>query len=256
MTILSAGKTDTGKTRKNNEDSYLVDEGMRLYAVADGIGGHEGGEVASRMAIKGLSQIIQERFSVSDDTPTHGISSESDAVKSALNHAFTLANKTIRQAAAGNPALFNMGTTMTALVFREKTAYLAHVGDSRAYRLRSGELTQVSEDHTVVAEQVRAGLLTAGQARTTPYRHIITRALGIDAKIVIDQGAIEVRPDDTFLLCTDGLTEMVEDEQIRRILSNAPPREAAELLVREANARGGVDNITVVVVQVQTEDNQ
>jgi protein phosphatase len=254
MTILSAGKTDTGKTRKNNEDSYLVDEGMRLYAVADGIGGHEGGEVASRMAIEGLSQIIQKRFSVSDDAPAHGISSESDAVKSALNHAFTLVNKTIRQAAAGNPALFHMGTTMTALVFREKTAYLAHVGDSRAYRLRSGELIQVSEDHTVVAEQMRAGLLTAEQARTTPYRHIITRALGIDAKIAIDQGAIEVRPDDTFLLCTDGLTEMVEDEQIRRILSNAPPQEAAELLVREANARGGVDNITVVVVQI--EDNQ
>ena len=256
MILISSGKTDTGRTRKNNEDSYFVDDDRRLYAVADGIGGHEGGEVASRMAIEGLSQIIQERFSVSDDMPAHGFSAEGDAVRSALSHAFTLVNKTIRQAAAGDPALFGMGTTMTALLFREKTAYLAHVGDSRAYRLRSGALTQVSEDHTVVAEQMRAGLLTAQQARTTPYRHVITRALGIDTQIAVDQGAIEVRPDDTFLLCTDGLTEMVEDAQIREILSNAPPRVAAQLLVREANARGGVDNITVVVVQVKTENNQ
>lgn len=256
MILISSGRTDTGRTRKNNEDSYLVDDDRRLFAVADGIGGHEGGEVASRMAIEGLSQIIQERFSVSDDTPAHGFSAEGDAVKSALNHAFTLVNKTIRQAAAGDPALFGMGTTMTALLCRETTAYLAHVGDSRAYRLRSGVLTQVSEDHTVVAEQMRAGLLTAQQARTTSYRHVITRALGIDTEIAVDQRAIEVRPDDTFLLCTDGLTEMVEDAQIREILSNALPREAAELLVREANARGGADNITVVVVQVQREDNQ
>lgn len=253
MTFISSGKTDTGRTRKNNEDSYLVDDDRGLYAVADGIGGHEGGEVASRMAIEGLSQIIQERFSVSD-APAHGISAEGDAVKSALNHAFTLVNKTIRQAAAGNPALFHMGTTMTAILFREKTVYLAHVGDSRAYRLRSGVLTQVSEDHTVVAEQMRAGLLTAEKARTTPYRHVITRALGIDTEIAVDQGAIEVGPGDTFLLCTDGLTEMVDDAEILRILSNAPPRESADLLVREANARGGVDNITVVVVQI--EDNQ
>ncbi len=248
MTIISAGKTDTGKTRKNNEDSYLVDDGMGLYAVADGIGGHEGGEVASRMAIEGLSQIVRERCSGADNTPAHGISAKGDPAGALLSRAFTLANGTIRRAAAENPALLRMGTTMTALLLREKTAYLAHVGDSRAYRLRDGVLTQVTDDHTVIADQVRAGLLTPGQAQKSPYRHVITRALGIDPELIVDHQVLETGPDDTFLLCTDGLTEMVDDETIRRILSNASPQEAAERLVREANDRGGVDNITVVVI--------
>ncbi|HSQ77825.1 MAG TPA: Stp1/IreP family PP2C-type Ser/Thr phosphatase, partial [Nitrospirota bacterium] len=243
----SAGKTDTGKTRKNNEDSYLVDEGLGLYAVADGIGGHEGGEVASRMAIEGLSQIVRERCSGAD----HSISAECDPAGTELSRAFTLVNGTIRQAAAVNPALLSMGTTMTALLFRETTAHLAHVGDSRAYRLRAGVLTQVTDDHTIIADQVRAGLLTPEQAQRSPYRHVITRALGIDQELIADLHVLEARPDDTFLLCTDGLTEMVDDAEIRRILSRASPQEAAERLVREANDRGGVDNITVVVVQIK-----
>jgi len=247
MTIISAGKTDTGKTRKNNEDSYLVDEGLGLYAVADGIGGHEGGEVASRMAIEGLSQIVRERCSAAD----HGISAECDPAGTELSRAFTLVNGTIRQAAAENPALLHMGTTLTALLFRETTAHLAHVGDSRAYRLRAGVLTQVTADHTVIADQVRAGLLTPEQAQKSPYRHVITRALGIDQELIADLQVLEARPDDTFLLCTDGLTEMVDDAEIRKILSSASPQEAAERLVREANGRGGVDNITVVVVQIK-----
>ena len=251
MTIISAGKTDPGKTRKNNEDSYLVNDGMGLYAVADGIGGHEGGEVASRMAIEGLSQIVRERCSGADNTPAHGISTEGDTAGATLSRAFTLVNGAIRQAADDNPALIRMGTTMTALLFRETTAYLAHVGDSRAYRLRAGVLTQVTDDHTVIADQLRAGLLTPEQARKNPYRHVITRALGIDPELVVDNRTLEVRPDDTVLLCTDGLTEMVDDETIRRILEGASPQEAAERLVREANDRGGVDNITVVVIQIR-----
>lgn len=251
MTIISAGKTDTGKTRKNNEDSYLVDDGMGLYAVADGIGGHKGGEVASRMAVEGISQLVRERCSGADNTPAHGISAEVDPAGSALSQALTLVNGTIRQAAAENPALLRMGTTLTALLFRETTAHLAHVGDSRAYRLRAGVLTQVTDDHTVIADQVRAGLLTPEQAQKSPYRHVITRAVGIDPELMVDHRTIEARPDDAFLLCTDGLTEMVDDETIRRILEDASPQEAAERLVREANDRGGVDNITVVVVQIK-----
>jgi serine/threonine protein phosphatase PrpC len=251
MTIISAGKTDTGRTRKNNEDAYVVEDGMRLYAVADGIGGHEGGEVASRMAIEGLSRIVRERCSGADNTPAHGVSTKGDSAGAALNHAFTLVNGTIRRAADENPALDRMGTTLTALLFHETTAHLAHVGDSRAYRLRDGVLTQLTDDHTVIADQLRAGLLTPVQARRNPYRHVITRALGIDADLIIDLRTIEVRPGDTFLLCTDGLTEMVEDAEIARILSGASPQETAEFLVREANSRGGVDNITVVVMHIQ-----
>jgi serine/threonine protein phosphatase PrpC len=251
MKIISFGKTDTGKTRNNNEDSYLVDDGMGLYAVADGIGGHEGGEVASRMAIEGLSQIVRERCSGAGNTTAHGVFAEDDPCGAALSRAFTLANGAIRRAAEDNPALLHMGTTMTALLFHEATAHLTHVGDSRAYRLRAGILTQVTEDHTVIADQVRAGLLTPGQAQKSPYRHVITRALGIDPELAVDNRTIEVRPDDTFLLCTDGLTEMVDDETILRIVKDASPQEAAERLVREANDRGGVDNITVVVIQIR-----
>jgi serine/threonine protein phosphatase PrpC len=254
MSIISAGKTDTGKARKNNEDSYLTDDRLGLYAVADGIGGHEGGEVASRMAIEGLAQVVRERFSGADSTPPHGIPAEGDPVTTELNRAFAFANTLIRRAADDNPALLRMGTTMTALLLREKTVYLAHVGDSRAYLLRSGVFTPVTQDHTIIAEQIRAGLLTPEQARKSPYRHVITRALGIDPELIIDHRTIEAKPGDTFLLCTDGLTEMADDAEIRRILSYASPQEAAELLVREANDRGGVDNITVVVVQI--EDKQ
>jgi len=251
MKIISFGKTDTGKTRKNNEDSYLVDDGMGLYAVADGIGGHEGGEVASRMAIEGLSQLVRERCPGAGNTTTHVISAEGDPCGAALSRAFTLVNGAIRQAAEETPALLRMGTTMTALLFHETTAHLTHVGDSRAYRLRAGVLTQVTEDHTFIADQVRAGLLTPGQAQKSPYRHVITRAMGIDPELTVDNRTIEVRPEDAFLLCTDGLTEMVDDETIRRIVKDASPQEAAERLVREANDRGGVDNITVVVIQIR-----
>jgi serine/threonine protein phosphatase PrpC len=250
MTILSAGKTDTGKTRQNNEDAYVIDDGTGLYAVADGIGGHEGGEVASRMAIDDLARTIREQSIGPDDTPPHGISAKGDALADALGRALMLANASIRKAASESPALAGMGTTVTALLFREGKAHLAHVGDSRAYRLRRGVLSQVTEDHTVIAEQLRAGLLTPAQARKSPYRHVITRALGIDPELSIDHRAIDVRTGDTFLLCTDGLTEMVDNAAIQQILSSAPPREAAELLVREANSRGGVDNITVVVIRI------
>lgn len=238
MNLISAGKTDTGKTRKNNEDSYLIDDPRGLYAVADGIGGHEGGEVASRMAIEGIAQTVRERIPGSGVT-LHGISAQGDPITTALGCAFVRANTLIRQAADDNPALLRMGTTMTTLLLRGKEAYLAHVGDSRAYQLRTGVLTPVTQDHTVIAEQVRAGLLTPEQARKSPYRHVITRALGIDPEILVDHLTIETKPGDTFLLCTDGLTEMVDDSEIRKILSDASrKRRRNDLSAKRMTAAG------------------
>jgi protein phosphatase len=251
MNIISFGKTDTGKARKNNEDAYLVDDGRGLYAVADGIGGHEGGEVASRIAVETLSEVFRERRAGDLALSSSSLIPAVDPNLFALTDAFTLANTKIRQVAAQHANLLHMGTTMTALFLCEKTAYVAHVGDSRVYQLRAGVLTQVTEDHSVIAEQLHAGLLTPEQARTSPYRHVITRALGIGPELIVDPRMIEVKPDDAFLLCTDGLTEMVDDAEVRRILSNASPQEAAEHLVREANDRGGVDNITVVVAKIE-----
>lgn len=243
MKIASAGNTDTGKARKNNEDAFLVDDGAALYAVADGIGGHEGGEVASRMAIEVLRETLE------DAAEKDGTSANS-AVSNLVN-AFQLANAKIREASSRDAHLSGMGTTLTALLLTGKTAHLAHVGDSRCYLLR-GSLEQVTEDHGVVAEQVRAGLITPDQARKSPYRHIITRALGIDEELLVDTTAVEVEENDVFLLCTDGLTEMVEDQLIMRILaSSARPSEAVGRLISTANDHGGADNVTVVVVKME-----
>ncbi len=246
MKIISFGKSDTGKARNNNEDSYLVDDSRRIYAVADGIGGHEGGEVASRIAVDTLDEtfrgLLPSRLSATSVTD--------DPKFFALIDAFTLANSKIRLYAARTAVLHGMGTTMTALFLWNQTAYLAHVGDSRAYRLRAGALTQVTADHTVVAEQVRAGQITTAQAQTSPYRHVITRALGIEPEILVERRKITVGRDDTFLLCTDGLTEMVEDGEIIRVLESYSPEAAVDLFIALANDHGGVDNITAVVVKI------
>lgn len=142
---------------------------------------------------------------------------------------------------------------MTALYVQGTTAHIAHVGDSRAYVFREGRLEQVTEDHGFVAEQVRAGLISADQAKRSPYRHIITRALGIDREVQVDHRAIELGAKDIFLLCTDGLTEMLEDPAIERIVAGSPPARAAGQLIADANRNGGVDNITVVVIGVEQE---
>lgn len=237
--IVSAGKTDKGKTRKNNEDSFFVDETAGLYAVADGIGGHAGGEVASRTAVQTLGELARIPASGNED------------ISDVLTHAFKTANTRLHQAGSADPALFGMGTTLTALLLHGTAAHLAHIGDSRAYLLRDGVLEQISEDHGMIAEQVRAGIVTPEQARRSPYRHIITRALGIDREVTIDYKAIEIRQQDIFLLCTDGLTEMIEDIEIERILARNSPPEAAARLVAAANDHGGVDNITVVVLKTE-----
>jgi protein phosphatase len=251
MKILSAGNTDKGRTRKNNEDSFLVDEAAGLFAVADGIGGHQGGEIASRMAIETLGEMVRAYTAGKGNTPPRGAALGTDPAVSTLTQAFIKANTSIRETASRDRNLEGMGTTLTALFLAGKKIHLAHVGDSRAYLLRNGSLEQLSEDHGVVAEQLRAGLITPDQARKSPYRHVITRALGIDKEVPVDHRIIEVRQSDTFLLCSDGLTEMIEDPGIERVLRTSDPAAAVQKLIAEANDRGGVDNITVVIIRVQ-----
>ena len=167
-----------------------------------------------------------------------------------LGNAFKTANSRLLETGRNDPDLAGMGTTLTAVCLDGANAYIAHAGDSRAYLLRNRELDQVTDDHGVVAEQVRAGLIRPDQARKSPYRHIITRALGIDQKILADHRTIELRDDDLLLLCSDGLTEMVEDPEIERILLRNDPSSAVAKLIAAANDHGGVDNITVVVIKI------
>ena len=251
MKLISFGKTDQGKTRTNNEDAFLVNDHLGLYAVADGIGGQEGGEVASRLAVEALSDMLREQFAGSRSAAAFDDSPETNQYISSLRGAVALANTTIRQTAAQDPALTGMGTTMTAVLLRPRTSVFVHVGDSRAYLFHDGTLRQLTDDHSLVAEQMRAGLITPEQARMSPYRHVITRSVGIHPEVHADFGMFELEKNDVLLLCTDGLTEMVKDDDIARILSSETPAASAESLIRRANDNGGVDNITVVVVRIE-----
>ncbi|HTJ74538.1 MAG TPA: Stp1/IreP family PP2C-type Ser/Thr phosphatase [Acidimicrobiales bacterium] len=244
MTILEAGAaTDVGRVRQMNEDRYLADE--RIFAVADGVGGHQAGEVASQTSVETLLRAFNE-----GEHTTEG-----------LVHAVEEANAAVWQLAQGSREKRGMGTTLTALALvqeaGEEQLALANVGDSRAYILQQGELTQLTEDHSLVEEMVREGKLTAAEAQVHPQKSIITRALGMEPVVDVDSWEIIPFRGDRILLCSDGLTNELSDERIASTLRQlANPQEAARELVRLARAAGGSDNITVVVVDVVDDDGR
>src|SRR5437588_3069367 len=242
MTELRAGgATDTGLVRDHNEDNYLTDEG--LFAVADGVGGHKAGEVASQTAVDTLQREFRE-------STTDGLV---DAVKTA--------NRTVWDLAESNPDQRGMGTTRTAVALvnedGEERLAVVNVGDSRAYLLQQGELEQLTEDHSLVEQLVREGQLTPAEAQVHPQRSIITRALGLDPEVEVDSWELTPYKGDRILLCSDGLTNEVSDDEIASTLrSVGDPEEAARQLVNEARDHGGSDNITCVVVDVLDDDNR
>ncbi|HWD47836.1 MAG TPA: Stp1/IreP family PP2C-type Ser/Thr phosphatase [Actinomycetota bacterium] len=239
MRLSSFAGSDVGRARSGNEDSYFC--GRTVFAVADGLGGHQGGEVASAAAVAPLAALDGRELA----TPTEAAEALAAAVQEA--------NSAILDRAAGDPSLWGMGTTMTAAaVTADGHLQLAHVGDSRAYLLRDGALEQLTTDHTVVAELVRRGRLTPELAAIHPERSILTRAVGLDPRIPVDTpDPVELRPGDHYLLCSDGLTEAVPDPAIAELLSaNEDGDTACRSLVDAANDAGGPDNITVVLVRV------
>jgi serine/threonine protein phosphatase PrpC len=239
MRLSSFAGSDVGRARSGNEDSYLC--GRTVFAVADGLGGHQGGEVASAAAVAPLAALDGRELA------TPGEAAE------ALAAAIQEANSAILERAAGDPSLWGMGTTMTAAaITADGHLQLAHVGDSRAYLLRDGALEQLTTDHTVVAELVRRGRLTAELAAIHPERSILTRAVGLDPRIPVDTpDPLDLRPGDQYLLCSDGLTEAVADPSIAELLSaNEDGDGACRSLIDAANEAGGPDNITVVLVRV------
>jgi protein phosphatase len=244
MTQLQAGAaTDVGRVRQINEDRYLADE--QLFAVADGVGGHQAGEVASQTSVETLARVFNE-----GERTTEGLV----AAVEAANHA-------VWELAQGSREKRGMGTTLTALALvqenGEDALALANVGDSRAYMLQQGELIQLTEDHSLVEELVRDGKLTPAEAQVHPQRSIITRALGMEPEIKVDSWEITPYTGDRVLLCSDGLTNELSDERIASTLRQlADPQEAAYDLVRQARAAGGSDNITVVVVDVVDDDGR
>ena len=237
MTTFRAGSaTDVGRVRSNNQDSLLVREGD-LFAVADGMGGHQGGEVASALALETLGQ-------AHDDPST-----------STLVEAVRSANRAVFEKAGTSPDLKGMGTTLTALADVEtaegKRLGIVNVGDSRLYRARGEHIEQLTEDHSLVASLVRQGRITAEEAESHPQRNILTRALGIDEAVAVDSWEVEPIPGDRFLICSDGLfNEVDEGRMIATLRRFDDPADAARELVRLANEGGGRDNITAVVVDV------
>jgi protein phosphatase len=236
MKLATGAATDQGQVRDNNEDAYVVDPQRELFAVADGMGGHRGGEVASHTAIEALRAAIASGANV--------------------EIAITRANTAVIDRASGDVELSGMGTTLTALVVAGPSSLLVgHVGDSRAYLLHDGEMTRITDDHSLVEELVRDGRLTPEQAEAHPQRAIVTRALGVDPDVDVDLYPIDVTTGDRIILCSDGLTTMVRDRDVERIARNEPdPQRAAESLLSAANNAGGDDNITVVIVDVLESD--
>ncbi|HZU67033.1 MAG TPA: Stp1/IreP family PP2C-type Ser/Thr phosphatase [Ktedonobacteraceae bacterium] len=238
--------TDVGRKREHNEDNmaYVIPKDPQvmaikgaLFIVADGMGGHAAGEVASEIAVDTVSNAYYQ-----DD---------SDDVAFSLVQAIRRANAAIHQRAAENMLRSGMGTTCVAAVLRGNMAYIANVGDSRAYLVRSGQVRQISQDHSWVYEQVRAGLLTEDQARTHAQRNVITRSLGTQAEVEIDVFHEQLQEGDTLVLCSDGLSGLVSDEELQRTVEQFMPQESVYHLVERANENGGPDNITAIVVRVQ-----
>lgn len=240
---------DPGQKRRHrpNQDSvgHYVDGSLNnknigqkgeLYVLADGMGGAAGGETASNLAV----QLTLNGYYRDDDAN----------IPRSLNRVIQQANRRINQLGNDDPTLYGMGTTIVASVLHDKYLYLAHVGDSRAYLLRNGKLQQLSKDHTLVQEQLRAGLLTKKQAAKHPRRHILSRNLGAQAKVDPDLAQHELQPGDTLLLCSDGLSGEVSDKEIATVLREYDPAQAAHKLVDLANQHGGSDNISLIVRQV------
>jgi serine/threonine protein phosphatase PrpC len=225
MRVRVGARSDIGRARERNEDSYLIKE--PLFAVADGMGGARGGDVASSLALE-----IME-----GDRAT------------ALVETIKQANQRVLERAESDRDLRGMGTTLTAVVAEDAKAHVAHVGDSRAYLLREGNLQQLTEDHTLVQRMVREGRITPEEARRHPQRSVITRALGVEVDLPVDELTLDMHPGDRLVLCTDGLTSMVEGDRIQEILRGEDdPQVACDRLIDAANRAGGDDNITVIVV--------
>ncbi len=234
MKIRSGASTDKGQVREGNEDSYLVDRHLELFAVADGMGGHRAGDVASATALEGLQTAVADGTAVSE--------------------AVGRANAAVWDKASADTDLAGMGTTLTAATFDGVTLTIGHVGDSRAYLLRDGRLDRLTTDHSLVEELVRDGKISEAQAAVHPQRSVITRALGIDSSVEVDVYSVLLQPGDRVMICSDGLTSMVRAPGIAEVLAQeSDPTVAANTLVDTANAAGGEDNITVVVLDAESD---
>lgn len=236
MRIEVGSALDIGRVREKNDDSILVDP--PLYIVADGMGGHRGGDIASRLALETIQDLAaSDRGTLPDQVRS--------------------ANRAVWDRSVEDERLSGMGTTLTGALIDGASASIVHVGDSRAYLLREGKLRQLTTDHTLVERMVKSGEITEAEADVHPHKNVLTRALGTDEEVEVDEDTVALLDGDRLLLCSDGLTGMVTEDQIQAILENSDqPQQAADRLVKAANRAGGIDNITVVVLDAIGEEGE
>lgn len=236
--------TDPGLARENNEDSVAIDEPTRLGILADGMGGYNAGEIASGMATTFIKSELGRWLAQA------GRHANAREVRRAMEICVDNANRSIFNAANSNPQYSGMGTTLVLGVFQDGRLMLGHIGDSRCYRLRGVELTQITKDHSLLQEQMDAGLITPEQAATSSNKNLVTRALGVEDAVLLEVNEHKVEAGDLFLMCSDGLSDMVDDEGIGKIMGNEGPLEQkAAQLIDAANANGGRDNISILMAQ-------
>ena len=252
MKVQAVGRTDVGMKRSHNEDNFLLVEGQSLFVVADGMGGHACGEVASQMAVDNLARFFKETSENDEITwpfkEEKGLQYEENRLVTAIK----LANLRIFESSSSDARFRGMGTTVVGGLFANGTIYIGHVGDSRAYRLRGGALEQLTEDHSLLNDYIRANKLTPEEIEAVPHKNVIVLALGMKESVQVDVSRLEPMANDIYLLCSDGLSGPVSDPEIQEILATntADIGEAASALIARANENGGPDNITAVVVRV------
>lgn len=245
MNYQFCAKTDTGRSRDNNEDSVVYDEATRLVVLADGMGGYNAGEIASGMATAFIKSELSRWLSEA------GESAKLREIRRAMEICVDNANLSIYNAANSNAHYSGMGTTLVMGVFLEDKLLVGHIGDSRCYRFRGGELQQITKDHSLLQEQLDAGLITPEQAATSSIRNLVTRALGVEEVVLLEVNEYSVELGDIYLMCSDGLSDMVDDATIAKIIGvQSDLSEKAGFLVEAANERGGRDNISVLMVEV------
>ena len=245
--------TDVGHCRDHNEDAIGSDASIGLLILADGMGGYKAGEVASEMAV--LTIVAELKYAILAQSAVAGfkdLNQDTESEATLLIDAVKKANEVIYQVSQTQPQCAGMGTTLVVSLFTDNKIIVAHIGDSRLYRLRQGELSQLTEDHSLLQEQIKLGLITSEQAKFSSNKNLVTRALGVDPKVELEIHEYDVEPDDIYLLCSDGLSDLVDDVDIRLTLIelSANLELIAEKLIETANYNGGKDNISVVIAKV------
>ncbi len=248
MQVRAYGLTDLGRKRQGNEDAFIIDDTHGLYVVCDGMGGHNAGEVASARAIEVVGQFVQEHFATVRQLAEAPTTQNWLAVQALVEEAVQAACAEIYRMAQADPNKRGMGTTFVGLFIAGDKAVIGHVGDSRIYQLRQGKAHRLTEDHTLIAAQLKAGTITKSEASQSPYRNVITRAVGIQESVQVDTLLFDLLPGDLYLLCSDGLHGYLTDGEAEGLLNTKPWEQLPKKLIDLANSRGGKDNITAVVV--------